>query len=216
MTLCLFCWCPFGLPHESWSQRSKTMYVRWMVHTKWTEDYSVNGLSSRSFHLSRSAERDKGSSKREGLVAKWLTASVLKLKVQCWSNQLLCNSHHVTSAGFSSTMISGSRNYWGCWPSLHISPKVPLWAEFHRILLGCCKEIPQGTLWLLIQWPPGEYPKSPRICWTFNNSQVGAPHDSMDACIQGRKEAQKQVKQFSSWRYDLHRHVPETVARAFD
>ena len=30
------------------------------------------------------------------------------------------------------------------------------------------------------------------------------------------KEAQKQVKQFSSWRYNSHHCVPETVARAFD
>ena len=29
-------------------------------------------------------------------------------------------------------------------------------------------------------------------------------------------KVQKQVKQFSSWRYDSHRCVPETVARAFD
>lgn len=59
------------------------MYARWMVHVKWTEDYSVNGLSSRSFHQSWSAKRGKGSPKRVGLVVKWLTASVPKLKVQC-------------------------------------------------------------------------------------------------------------------------------------
>lgn len=40
----------------------------------------------------------------------------------------------------------------------------------------------------------------------------------MDAYRGGKtgKEAQKQVKQFSSRRYDSHRRVPETVARAFD
>ena len=96
--------------------------------------------------------------------------------------------------GTEITCTGGHRNGW---PFVHLSAKIPLWTQFHWVLLGISEEISSWKLWLHLYDVAREYARSTYISFSWNYSEMGASDETMDGGLWGWLGGQKMLKLWS-------------------
>lgn len=194
------------------------MYARWMVHVKWTEDYSLNGLSSRSFHQSWSAKGVKEVLREWGLW--WNGLLLLCQNSKCSVEATSCCATHIMSLqpdfqaqwSLVQETIEAAGHLCIFLPKFHCELNFIefFWGAVKKYLREHCNYSYSGLQENILE--ALESVELSTIC-KWGHHMIWWMH-----AYRGGKtgKVQKQVKQFSSWRYDSHCCVPETVARAFD